>query len=256
MRISRRHLMFASAGVALPLTAAEPPQRSLFELRFIRLRNGPENQRQRAVAFLEKYASLAKAAGSGQVGAFSSSIAEDGPYLLVISSFKSYADLEACQTKLLANPEYVKARAEWYAGGVAYEREDVRLLRAFPGYPTMTPPPTEGRQSSRVFELRIYELENNVGLERKIRMFDEGETAIFVRAGMAPVFFGETVFGPDAPSLIYMLGFNDLAAREQAGRASGADPEWKRLGATYSDVATVPNLTISFVNPLRFSDVR
>ncbi len=256
MRISRRDLMVASAAAALPVAAAEPPQRSIFEMRFVRLRNGPENQRARAVAFLEKYASLVKAAGSGPVGAFSSSIAQDGPFLLVLTTFKSYADMEACQTKLLANPEYGKARGEWYAGGVAYEREDVRLLRAFNGYPAMTPPPTEGRQSSRVFEFRIYELENHTGLERKVKMFDEGETAIFVRAGMLPVFFGETVFGPDAPSVAYMLGFDDLAAREKAWRASGADPEWKRLNATYSDVATVPKLTISFVSPLRFSDVR
>ncbi len=139
---------------------------------------------------------------------------------------------------------------------MAYEREDVRLLRAFDGYPAMTPPPTEGRKSSRVFEFRIYQLQNESALERKIRMFDEGETAIFVRAGMLPVFFGETVFGPDMPSLAYMLGFDDLAAREKAGRASGADPEWKRLGAAYPDVATVPKLTISFVTPLPFSDVR
>ncbi len=256
MRITRRHLMVASAATALPLSAEESPRPSLFEMRIIRLRNGPENQRQRAVAFLEKYTSLVKAAGSGPVGAFASSIAEAGPFLLVITSFKSYADMEACRAKLLANPEYAKARGEWYAGGVPYEREDVRLLRAFGGYPAMTPPPTEDRQSSRIFEFRIYELDNDTGLERKIRMFEEGETAIFIRAGMLPVFFGETVFGPDMPSVAYMLGFDDLAAREKAGRASGADPEWKRLGAIYSDVATVPKLTISFVNPLRFSDVR
>jgi hypothetical protein len=248
--------MLVALAAALPLSAAEPLQRSLFEMRIIRLRNGPENQRQRAVTFLEKYTTLVKEAGAGAVGAFSSSIAEDGPFLLVITSFKNYADMEACHTKLLASSEYGKARSEWYAGGVPYEREEVRLLRAFNGYPAMTPPPTEGRQSSRIFEFRTYELENDAGLERKIRMFDEGETAIFVRAGMLPVFFGETVFGSDMPSLSYMLGFDDLAAREKAGRVSGADPEWKRLGAAYADVATVPKLTISFVSPLRFSDVR
>ena len=256
MNATRRHLMLAPLTLALPLSAAEPPQRSLFEMQIFRLRNGPENQRLRAVAFLEKYATLVKEAGSGPVGAFSSSIAEDGPFLLVITSFKNHADMTACQTKLLANREYGKARGEWYGGGVPYERKEVRLLRAFNGYPAMTPPPTEGRQSSRIFEFRTYELENDADLERKIRMFDEGETAIFVRAGMLPVFFGETVYGSDMPSLSYMLSFDDLAAREKAGRVSGADPEWKRLGAAFPKVATVPKLTISFVRPLPFSDVR
>jgi hypothetical protein len=87
-------------------------------------------------------------------------------------------------------------------------------------------------------------------------MFELGETAIFVRAGMLPVFFGETVFGPNMPTVVYMLGFDDLAARERTGRVSGADPEWKKLGEQFPDVATVPKLSISFLSPLAFSDVR
>jgi len=225
-------------------------------MRILRLRNGPENQRQRATAFLKTYVSLAKAAGAGPIGLFSSSVAEDGPFLVVLTSFKGYADLEACQAKLQANSEYLKARAEWEKGGPPYERQEVNLLRGFPGYPAMTPPPTEGRKSSRLFELRMYELENFEHVERKIRMFDEGETAIFVRAGMLPVFFGEALAGSNLPSVYYMLGFDDLAARERCWRTSGADPAWKTLGAQYPDVATVPKLSISFVSPLAFSDVR
>ena len=44
--------------------AAQAPQRSLYEMRIIRLRNGPENQRQRTVAYLKTYVSMAKAAGA------------------------------------------------------------------------------------------------------------------------------------------------------------------------------------------------
>ena len=87
-------------------------------------------------------------------------------------------------------------------------------------------------------------------------MFEEGEAEIFVRAKMLPVFYAETVAGPNMPSLMYMLGFDDLAARESCWRASGSDPAWKTLGAQYPDVATVPNLNISFLSPLAFSDVR
>jgi hypothetical protein len=254
--MTRRNLIAATAAAALQTRAAEPPQRSLYEMRIFRLRNGPENQRQRTTAFLKASVPLAKLAGAGPIGVFSSSIAEDTPYLLVLTSYPGYAGMEACQTKLFANPGYAKARDEWYAKGKPYEREEVRLLRAFGGFPVMTPPPTEGRKTSRIFELRTYELESAAGLERKIKMFEEGETAIFVRAGMLPVFFGETVFGPNMPSLMYLLSFDDLAARESLGRVSGADPAWKTLGAQYPDVATVPNLSISFLSPLAFSDVR
>ena len=254
--MTRRDLIAASAAVAAGASAAESAQKSLFEMRTFRLRNGAENQRQRTVAYLKNYVPLAKLAGSGPIAVFSSSIAEDTPFLLAITSFKGYAGMDACQTKLRANPNYAKALDEWHAGGRPYERQEVRLLAAFGGFPVMTPPPTEGRKASRIFELRTYELETSAALERKIRMFEVGETAIFVRAGMLPVFFGETVFGPNMPSLVYMLGFDDLAARESTGRVSGADPEWKKLGAQFPDVATVPNLSISFLSPLAFSDVR
>jgi hypothetical protein len=228
----------------------------LYEIRIFRLRNGSENQRQKTTAFLRAYAPLAKSVGAGHVAAFSSSIGEDTPYLLAITSYPGYAEMDACQTRLRANADYLKARAEWYSGGRPYEREDVRLLLAFPGFPAMTPPPTEGRKSSRIFELRTYELETAAAVERKIKMFEQGETAIFVRAGMLPVFFGETVFGPNIPTVVYMLGFDDLAARESLGHVSGADPEWKKLGEQFPDVATVPKLSISFLSPLPFSDVR
>jgi hypothetical protein len=254
--MTRRNLLAASAALTAGAFAAEPPRRSLYEMRIFRLRNGPENQRQRTMAYLKNYVSLVKLAGAGPVAAFSSSVAEDTPYLLVMTSFKGYADMEACQARLRANPDHRKALSDWETGGPPYERQEVRLLLAFPGFPVMMPPPTEGRKSGRIFELRLYELETTAAVERKIKMFEEGETAIFVRAGMLPVFFGETVFGANTPSIMYMLGFDDLAAREATGRVSGADPEWKKLGAQYPDVATVPKLSISFLSPLPFSDVR
>ena len=87
-----------------------------------------------------------KQAGAGPVAGFSSSIGEDTPYLIVMTSFKGYADMEACQAKLIANAEYTRARAAWYGSTPPYERVELRLLRAFPGFPVMTPPPTEGRK--------------------------------------------------------------------------------------------------------------
>ena len=256
--MTRRSLIAASAALAAGASAAEQPssRRSLYEIRIFRLRNGAENQRQRTVAFLRAYVPLVKAAGAGPVGVFSSSVGEDTPYLMAITAYPGYAGMDDCRTRLRANPGYAKASAEWCSGGRPFEREEVRLLAAFPDFPAMTPPPTEGRKTARIFELRMYELETDAAVERKIKMFESGETAIFVRAGMLPVFFGETVFGGNLPSVVYMLGFDDLAARENLGRVSGADPEWKKLGEQFPDVATVPKLSISFLSPLPFSDVR
>jgi hypothetical protein len=254
--MTRRNLIALLAAGAAGASAADGPQKSLFELRILRLRTGPENQRQRCSAYLKSYVALAKLAGAGPIGVFSSSIGEDTPYLMVVTSFKGYADMDACQTKLRANPDHAKALAEWYAGARPFERQEVRLLAAFPGFPVMTPPPTEGRKASRIFEFRTYELDTSAGLERKIKMFEVGETAAFIRAGMVTVFFGETVFGQNTPTLSYMVGYDDLAARDAAWRAFGADPEWKKLGAQFPDVAAVPKLSNAFLSPLPFSDVR
>src|ERR1019366_6093553 len=129
--MTRRDLIAASAAMAVGAaraSAAELAQRSLFEVRIFRLRNGPENQRQNTVASLSNYVPLVNLAGAGPVAVLSSSIAEDAPSLLAITSFKGYADMDACQTKLHATPDYVKARGEWYAGGSPCERGDLRLL--------------------------------------------------------------------------------------------------------------------------------
>ena len=255
--MTRRNLIAASAAAAVGGSAAETPkQRSLYELRTFRLRSGPENQRQRLVAYLRTYSTLAKAAGAGPIGLFSSSVGEGTPYVIAVTSFKGFAAMDECRTKLRANPEFQKARTDWFQGARPYDRQEVKLLEAFPGFPAMTPPPTEGRTASRIFELRTYELDSEAGLERKIKMFEEGEAAIFLRAGMVNVFFGETVFGPGMPSLMYMVGYDDLAAREKAWRAFGGDPDWKKLSAAYPDVAGVPNLSNVFVSPLPVSDVR
>jgi hypothetical protein len=60
-------------------------------------------------------------------------------------------------------------------------------------------------------------------------MFNAGEIPIFRRAGLAPVFFGETLIGGGMPSLTYMISIPDMAARDAAWGAFGRDPEWKTL---------------------------
>ena len=46
-------------------------------------------------------------------------------------------------------------------------------------------------------------------------MFDDAEIKIFRRAGMLPVFFGETLIGKNMPNLTYMLAYDDWDARDK-----------------------------------------
>ena len=109
-----------------------------------------------------------------------------------------------------------------------------------------------------MFELRTYESNNFHTLHRKIKMFDDGEIAIFRKDGIQPVFFGETVVGRNMPSLTYMVSYETLAAREQAWSRFVADPAWLELRAKpgLSDAEIVSNISNTILRPLPFSRIR
>ncbi len=115
-----------------------------------------------------------------------------------------------------------------------------------------------GKRPARIFEVRMYESDNLSTLRRKIKMFNDGEAGIFKRVGMQPVFFGHTIVGQHQPNLVYMLSYEDLAAREKAWRAFGSDPEWQKLRVMpgYSDAEIGSNITNYLVSPLPFSPIR
>ena len=60
---------------------------------------------------------------------------------------------------------------------------------------------------------------------------NEGEIPIFLKAGFWPVFFGDTLIGPQMPNLTYMIGFANLAERDKAWDAFRSAPETKVLFA-------------------------
>lgn len=256
--MTRRHLMAAPAFAALNAAAPAPPKTCVIELVRFQLRNGPENQRQRAADFLKAYLPVARRAGIGPIGAFSGTVAEDSPFLLLVQSYPGWAEVEAADIKLASDAEFHKTVTAWYAGGMPYMRIESSLLRAFPGMPAVAVPPAEGRKSPRLFELRTYESPTYLTLERKIKMFEQGEIAIFRRVGLLPVFFGQTLVGRNLPNLTYLVAHDDWSARERNWRAFGADPEWQKLRAQpgFSDAEIVSNISNVLLSPLPFSEIR
>ena len=89
-------------------------------------------------------------------------------------------------------------------------------------------------------------------------MFEEGEAAIFKRVGMQTVLFGQTVAGRNMPSLTYMLGYDNMDARDKTWKAFGSDPEWQKLRTTpgYTDAEIVSNISNIILRPLPFSMIR
>ena len=104
----------------------------------------------------------------------------------------------------------------------------------------------------------MYESNNSGTLQRKIKMFNDGEIGAFVRSGGQPVFFGETLIGPRQPNLTYMLSYEGLAGRDTVWKAFSADPTWQKLRVTpgLSDAEIVSNISNYLVSPLPFSQIR
>ena len=246
----------ASAGLAAgPLAAA--PQNAFYELRYYHMRNG--SQTQRTADFLSKHLlPAATRLGIGPLGFFGAVIAEGSPFILSLASYPSAAAFVESMARLASDKEFQQGFDEYNSmTELSYIRMENSLLRAFDSVPSMAIPPA-GKRTPRIFELRTYESNNVKAAQRKIRMFNEGEAAIFQRLGMAPVFFGETLVGRNLPNLTYMLSFESLAARDKLWGAFGADPEWQKLRAQpgYSDAEIVSNISNAILRPLAFSPIR
>jgi NIPSNAP len=245
----------ASASLARGATGSAP---GILELRTVSLRNGADTQRQRMSAFIQRFAipALVKH-GAGPVGVFSNLIAPDGPYLFVVVSYPSLAAMEETRSKVNADADYLKGTAELLgAPGLPYERIENSIVRMQPWMPSLSV--GDAKTPSTVFELRTYESNSSATLRKKIKMFEDGEMAIFRKLGMKPVFLGETIIGKRMPNLVYMLGYDNLAAREKTWGGFGKDPEWAKLRDTpgLSDAEIVSNIHSVLLSPLGFSQVR
>jgi|SRR5580658_137670 hypothetical protein len=246
----------ASAGLAaVPAAAAQ--QNAFLELRYYHMRNG--SQTQRTSEFLSKhFLPAAERLGIGPLGFFGAVVAEGSPFILALTSYPSAAAFASSLERLAADQEFQRGLDEYNSmTELSYIRMENSLLRAFDCMPSIARPPA-GQRPARIFELRTYESNNAKAAQRKIRMFNDGEAAIFQRLGMAPVFFGETLIGRNLPNLTYMLSFESMAARDKLWGAFGSDPEWQKLRAQpgYSDAEIVSNISNAILRPLDFSPIR
>ena len=242
-----------------PQANAAETKNKIIELRLIKMRNTTDNMPQRTGDYLSKaYVPALQRASGGPVGAFGSVIAADSPFVLLVSQYANLAAYEESDRKLRADADLRKASEATAGGGLPFTRMEVTLLRGFDTVPAIEVPPALGDKKSRVFEIRTYESNQPLSLAKKIRMFDEGEIAVFRKVNILPVFFGETIVGRNMPNLTYMVAFDDLAAREKAWGAFGSHPDWIKMRSQpgYSDGEIVSNISNYIVRPTNYSAIR
>jgi NIPSNAP len=257
----------AAAGVgtlATVLRAADAENsqstgREFYELRIYHLRRGPMQKR-----FDDFYKNAAvpamNRAGMGPIGVFGVMIGQESPNMHVLIPHKSPESFATGTDRLRADEEYRKAGAEFLdapATDPSYVRVESSLMGAIEGVPKIEVPAGVAQNKPRIFELRTYESHSKKANKKKIEMFNIGELAIFRRAGLQPVFFGETLIGSRMPNLTYMLAFDDMAAHDKNWRTFVSDPDWKKLSSTpgYTDPEIVCNISNIFLRPTGYSQI-
>ena len=197
-------------------------------------------------------------AGVGKVGAFTVVYGENAPSLIVVMAHPTLDSVVSLRDKLAADATYARDGAAILGAPLsdpAFVRVDSTLLRAFEAMPALETPAVSGATKPRVYELRTYESHSGRAALNKIRMFNAGEVPIFRRAGLTPVFFGETIIGANMPSLTYMLAFPDMAARDTAWGKFGQDPAWKTLSADPQYRDNVSAITDIILQPTASSQI-
>ena len=233
----------------------KPAQGEFYQLRMYTLRTGPQ------IALTQNYFEQALIPALNRlemnpVGAFKLDIGPETPTFYVLIPSSSAEALIALDSRLGKDAEYVKAGSEFRnapASAPAYVRSERTLLSAFSGWPKVVAP----KKEKRIFQLRTYESPSQVTHTRKVQMFNEAEIAIFVRTGLTPVFFGDTLIGSRMPNLTYMLTFSDTAELKDKWAAFSADPAWKELSHRpgNTDAEIVSNISNLYLSPLSCSQI-
>jgi hypothetical protein len=251
-----------AAGMTSLVSAADPdnaPAREFYELRLYHLRRGPQQKlfddfyREAALPAMNR-------AGIGPVGVFHVMTGPDNPTAYALLPYKSAEAFVTAGQRLRTDPDYLKAGAAFInapATDPAYVRVESSFMAAFDGMPKLEVPAGAVGNQPRLFELRTYESHSKKASLKKIEMFNVGEIAIFRRAGLTPVFFGETLIGAKLPNLTYLLVYESLPAKDKSWAAFGSDPEWKKLSTTpgYTDPEIVSNISNVMLRPAPYSQI-
>ncbi len=170
-----------------------------------------------------------------------------GPHSLDLYVLIPHKDLESFITtwdKIAEDPVYQKDGADFIETELSsplYFRYDTSLMRAFSNMPEPVIPVQIQGKPSRIFELRIYESHSRQKAKLKIEMFNEGgEIALFHEMGLQPIFFAETLAGNNMPHLVYMLGFENMEARDLNWQNFSSSEGWQNMRSNprYADTVS------------------
>lgn len=244
----------------LPLLSAfsQGGERAYYQLKFYRFENPA--QMQRLDQFFEHaYLPALHRAGIDQVGVFKpiEGKNEEKNFVIVFLPFGSLAEFEDLSATLQKDEVFQQAGRDYLDAAhdnPPYTRIESILLRAFSGFPQTGEPVQEGIKKNRVYELRSYQASTERLYERKVEMFDDGESDIFVNLGFHPLFFGEGLSSSYMPHLMYMVTCKDEASHAALWNAFREHPDWLAIKDLERYKNTVSHITSYLLYPADYSD--
>ncbi len=245
----------AAASLAASTSEAAPDsKREYHELRLLKFETKAAQERY-AMFLKEAFFPAVRRLGLGSAGGFTIADKPEELSIYLLHTYPSLADYATTERRLMADAEFTKAGAvvlDLPATDAPYSHCESSLMLAFESWPHLKVPKESAAGQQRVFELRAYESHSRKANVKKIEMFNSGESALFARHGFQPVFFGETLFGPQVPNLTYMLTYPSVEARGDFWKTWAADPEKARLFAIpeYADHLIVSKIHQTFLKPL------
>ena len=250
----RRTFVGALGGLGLG-AAASDKRTAFYFFQHFNLKSG--NQLPRLHEFISQSALPAlNRVHSGPKIFLEATIAPQIPHLTAIYGFSSLEELWGVHGKMIQDEDHRKGLVALESGpDASMESMDTTVVEAADYSPEIKPEPAE---VSRIFELRVYHSPTWRQLFALHDRFRDPETKIFHRSGIHPILYGSTLIGPNNPNLIYLIPFADMAGREKAWAAFGADPDWQKVRKESVEKSgeIVSNIQISFYKSTAYSPVR
>ena len=223
----RRSFLVSLAGsAALAQGQTQPAKTRYYRIEYLYYHQG--DQTTRLNKFFTSQAPL-YAKRTRAFGVFTAVMAPRTQTMMVLCGFADVNDMLASTAAMEADAGYKAALAELEAGAEPpFDTQQTVLLQAT-GYSPEIVAPAERPKTPRYFELRVYHSPTRRQLAMLHERFSGPEIQIFHRSGIHPLFYTETVAGPDMPNLTYFMPFSSLADREKAWQTFNADPEWTKV---------------------------
>ncbi|HBL45339.1 MAG TPA: hypothetical protein DDZ90_18320 [Planctomycetaceae bacterium] len=262
-QLQRRRFLTCSLSTifALRATQAFPADTIAEKQKFYELRTfylSDETCQKRLSDYLEHalLPALKRITGS-PTGVFQNINMQEDRCLTLVIPFSSLQDFGEWNERLIADITFQQAAKDYFtqtAAAPASQRMESQLLKGLSGSPVLE---LSNGETPHLFELRTYESPNLKLARLTVEMFNEGRLDELMReAGLAPVFFGETLIGNQLPNLTYLLSAQNEVEHEKHWRSFRSDPRWEQVRQMKKYQSTISEIRSRFLIPMSYSEIR